>query len=297
MKLYFYRGPQPNFGDELNEWMWQRLLPGAFDHRDDEIFLGIGSILFADFPAAARKIVFGAGYGGYTPVPRIDANWQIYFVRGRLTAKALGLDASYAVGDAAILLRSCVGEPPPKRFKASFVPHWESAIDGAWERVCRLAGVHYIDPRESVDTVLMAIRQSEVVIAEAMHGAIVSDAMRVPWVPVRPIQGKHRMKWHDWASALDIDLRPHQMPPSSAFEAALTLVSDNKKNLDRLHHRGQGLRRVLPSFFAERAARRLRELTTVEPSLSSDEAMTRAHGRMLEHLDALCSDRALKRAA
>ena len=107
MKMYFYRGRRPNFGDELNIWLWPRLLPGFFDDDERELFIGIGSTLIDFLPRESRKIVFGAGYGGYTAVPPIDERWRFYFVRGRLTAAALGLDADLGMGDAAILVRSC----------------------------------------------------------------------------------------------------------------------------------------------------------------------------------------------
>lgn len=298
MKLYYYRCSQPNFGDELNAWMWPQLLPDVFDDREDEIFLGIGSILFPNFPAQSRKIVFGAGYGGYTSPPKLDANWTVYFVRGVHTARVLGLPETKAVGDAAILLRSCVdARTPVKRYKASFIPHWESARDGSWEDVCRVAGLHYIDPRSSVEEVLDQIRASELVLAEAMHGAIVSDALRVPWIPVRPVQGDHRMKWYDWASALGIDLRPHAVPGSNLLEAALSAASGDAVRVRRVRRYGQGLRRVLPGYMIERAAQRLLRLAGVPPSLSSDLAMSSAHEKMLEHLDTFRRDQALRRAA
>lgn len=298
MKLYYYRCPQPNFGDELNTWMWPRLLPGVFDERDDEIFLGIGSILFPDFPPRARKIVFGAGYGGYTRLPRLDPNWTVYFVRGIHTARALGLPDDKGVGDAAILLRSCIdAAAPEKRYKVSFIPHWESAMDGSWETVCRAAGLHYIDPRGSVEEVLDQMRASELVLAEAMHGAIVSDALRVPWIPVRPVQGHHRMKWFDWASALEIDLRPHAIPPSNLLEATLRAVGGNVRQVKRVRHYGRRLRHVLSGYMVERAAQRLAQLARQEPSLSSDRAISTAHEKMLGYLEVFRRDQALRRAA
>ena len=63
-----------------------------------------------------------------------------------------------------------------------------------------------IDPCGGVERVIADILASELLVTEAMHGAIVADALRVPWVPVRPVQPTNRGKWFDWASALDIEL-------------------------------------------------------------------------------------------
>jgi hypothetical protein len=142
LKLYYFQGKTAsNFGDELNTWLWPQLLPNVFDDDPKALFLGIGSVLFDHFPQQQQKIVMGAGYGGYTAKPQIDEQWKIYFVRGRLTAQALGLDARLAIGDAAILLRSCAVPVVAKRYKVSFMPHWESVPRGNWVSICQRAGV------------------------------------------------------------------------------------------------------------------------------------------------------------
>ena len=61
MRLQWFRGGRPNFGDELNTWMWPRLLPGFFGDDPRVLFLGIGSIIGTQYDTAARKVVFGAG--------------------------------------------------------------------------------------------------------------------------------------------------------------------------------------------------------------------------------------------
>jgi succinoglycan biosynthesis protein ExoV len=52
----------------------------------------------------------------------------------------------------------------------------------------------------------------------------VADALRVPWIPVRPIQPPNRAKWHDWASALDLTLRWAHVWPSNALELAMSVT-------------------------------------------------------------------------
>lgn len=180
MKMFAYRGKHENFGDELNHWLWERLLPGFFDEDEGQLFLGIGSILYDNFDPKMQKIVFGSGYGGYTNPPKVDDNWTFYFVRGKKTAEILGIDPSYAIGDSGILTRSCWdAKSVEKRYPVSFMPHYESAMYGSWDKVCDLAGIHYIDPRWSVEKVLTEISASQKVVSEAMHGCIISDALRV----------------------------------------------------------------------------------------------------------------------
>jgi succinoglycan biosynthesis protein ExoV len=290
MKLFYYRGEKPNFGDDLNAWMWPRLMPDVWDDNEDVIFLGIGSILFNDFPKTSRKIVFGAGYGGYTPLPQIDESWKFYFVRGKYTAKSMNIDPALGIGDAAILLRSCIGPRPPKRHKVSFMPHWESTLFGNWSEACKLAGIHYIDPTATVEQTLDDILSSELVITEAMHGAIVSDALRVPWIAVTPLQTQHHMKWQDWASALDLTINSHPLGASTLLESALQFSEGNANLTGKLRRRGNFLRHVLPSVFADRVAGQLTRLAKMPATLSRDASIESSHQRMLENMDLLLAD-------
>ena len=61
MKLYYYRDPVGNFGDDLNPWIWTTLLPDFLDDDDTDLFLGIGTVINSAVPSAPRKLVFGAG--------------------------------------------------------------------------------------------------------------------------------------------------------------------------------------------------------------------------------------------
>jgi succinoglycan biosynthesis protein ExoV len=288
--MYQHKTDVPNFGDELNGWMWPRLLGDMFDDDERELFLGIGSILYDWLPKESTKIVFGAGYGGYTAAPTIDPTWRVYFVRGKLTASTLGLDPKLAIGDAAILVRGCLGPAPQKRHKVSFIPHWESTLVGAWPQVCARAEINYIDPCASVDSVLDDIRASELVITEAMHGAIVSDAARVPWIGFQPIRVSHRMKWNDWASALDLRLRLEELKASTLPEYLSGRMNSFKVSHWMAGPAGAALGLTFRRSFIDRAARQLSAVATHEPSLSSAQRIEDAHGGMLQKLVELKHD-------
>ena len=190
MKMYFYRGRRPNFGDELNSWLWPRLLPGFFDNDETgSCSIGVGSTLFD----STARVPQDRLWRWLRRLHRRSGDRRELAVllraRGRLTAAALGLDAVLGVGDAAILVRSCVSLTARKAHPISFMPHWQSAADGQWAegQPRRRPPLHrpVRHGRKRPDPIS---RSRRFLLPEAMHGAIVADALRVPWIAVRPIQ-------------------------------------------------------------------------------------------------------------
>lgn len=227
MKLFYCRIPAGNFGDDLNPYLWPRLLPDAFDGTVEfrpkdtepitlpasgtELFVGIGTLIRGDMPVAAVKQVFGSGFG-YGALPDRDTNWHYHCVRGPLTAAKLGLDPAKAITDPAVLVRLLAREVVDKRHAFSFIPHWEMALSGEWERVCRLLGINYIDPRQPPADVIETIAQTRTLITEALHGAIVADALRVPWIPVSSQHTILNFKWEDWCRSVGVVYAPAPVP-------------------------------------------------------------------------------------
>jgi Polysaccharide pyruvyl transferase len=213
MRLHYYKDPHGNLGDDLNRWLWPRLIPDLLDDDGRTLFLGIGTILRDDVPRRPGKVVFGSGVG-YGALPALDDRWQFYGVRGPRTASALGLDPSLAVTDPAVLVRVLI-DPlhPSARSGVALVPHHESVLRAAAQKIdleslARRNGLVFIDPRRPVDESLDAIRNARYVFAEAMHGAILADAFRVPWRPVQLYSHVLASKWHDWTSSLRLAYEP-----------------------------------------------------------------------------------------
>jgi len=224
MKPYYWESQHGNFGDDLNLWLWDFLLPGFRSVHPDVLLVGVGTVLNrALLPAGGRKLVIGSGFG-YGDLPDMgDPDlWDIRCVRGPLTAEKVGLPEALGIVDPGVL----VADMPefrdlPKRFARSFVPHWESAVAGLWPVVCATAGLHYIDPRGEAKDVIRQIAQSETVVAESMHGAILADAFRVPWVAVSTSANINSFKWQDFAATLGVRHQPRRIPISTRAEAII----------------------------------------------------------------------------
>ncbi len=41
MRLYYFKDPRGNFGDDLNPWLWKQLWPELQQGEDDELFVGM----------------------------------------------------------------------------------------------------------------------------------------------------------------------------------------------------------------------------------------------------------------
>jgi len=291
VELFAYRGKETNFGDELNYWLWDRLLPGYFEKSDGNLFLGIGSVLYDSHPPQLKKIVFGAGYAGYTDLPTIDDNWKVYFVRGKNTAEKLKIDVGLAVGDSGILIRSIIkDEPREVKYEASYMPHFESAKIGEWEKICKKTGVNYIDPRWPVEKVLSEILASKLMISEAMHGVIIADALRVPWQAIEPYDPNHRDKWQDWSSVLDVEISFQKLGASNALEWIASLCWNKRRIIYAIRKREKSLRRLGGCFLMPKTISKLRVLAKGRGQLSDINKLNTAHQKMEELLEVFKRD-------
>lgn len=223
MQIFYFRLRQGNFGDDLNAWIWDALVPGISSRPGDVSLCGIGTLLSDLMPRNRRWLVVGSGTG-YSPPPDLTrGRWDFAAVRGPLTARVLGLPEETAVTDSAILVAALPdgsGTPLPEaqRHGIVFVPHWKQLRFGRWREVCEAAGVEFVSPQQDSREVLARLRSARRVLADAMHAAICSDTLRVPWVPLSISSENHTFKWLDWTAAMQLPYRPRELPPSSFLE-------------------------------------------------------------------------------
>ncbi len=226
MKLYFANKtrsyvPFGNFGDDLNPWIWDRLLPGFFQEEENpsSVFVGFGTLLNHKLPKFKKTIIFGTGYGFGDP-PQMDETWKIYCVRGPLTTNALSLSPELGIADPAIWVnRLYRPEDCGKRHSISLIPYaWEmNSSPEVFQELCQKLGFFCIDPRWPVEQVLKEINSSKLILTAAMHGAIVADALRVPWISFKSNAGIPDLKWTDFCMSLELEYEPKRLYRFSRF--------------------------------------------------------------------------------
>jgi succinoglycan biosynthesis protein ExoV len=222
MKLYFWKTKQGNVGDDLNPWLFKKLLPSILNEKGDTTFVGIGTLLndvLIERLQTPKFVVFssGVGYGRqhFARLPQVHVPSQIYCLRGPLSCQALQVSTDLAITDGALLVRKLFdASKVQKKYKFAFMPHLWQAIGGgeSWKAACDELGFLLIDPCWSVDKVLECIAQTEVLLTEAMHGAILADALRTPWVAVHTSSDVLGFKWLDWCLSVGVEYKPEALP-------------------------------------------------------------------------------------
>ncbi|MDQ1231375.1 hypothetical protein [Sphingomonas sp. SORGH_AS_0879] len=282
MKLEYSRpGSHGNFGDDLNEWFWDEVAPGLLDDDDSTILLGMGTIFsrwFTDqLPADSQKIVIGSGGGKAGGPPHLDDKWHIYGVRGPLTAAYSGLGQETVLTDPAMLLRDFpeFSDLGPRR-GIGFMPHIWSLDHWDWEKTTRELGLEFINPRDEAKGTVRRIGRLEGLITEAMHGAIVADAFRTPWIAVGIAPGFETSKWCDWAASLGMAMTFHSVRDVYAPKRSTSLRIIKGAIKEGLHRVGiKAGKRARPrsgEWDVADMKGRLRSLIEQKPYQLSDEA-------------------------
>lgn len=314
MQAFYWESAHGNFGDDLNLWLWDFLLPGFREVHPDVLLVGVGTVLNQVLlPKGTKKLVVGSGFGyGKLPDMSDPAEWDIRAVRGPLTAEKIRVDSRLGIVDPAVMVADMPEfQNVPKTRGAIFVPHWESTIGGVWPAVCKSAGLAYIDPCGEAKSVIRAIAGAELVVAESMHAGILADAFRVPWVAVSTSRSINSFKWQDWATSLNVKYRPRQVPISSRAEAitkgarfwGVDFKNDapepedpNKREFDegmvmtRRDPRPSAMRSAAKQVLAAPATFALWQARRTEPQLSADNVLAERKDRFREVLAAIRRD-------
>lgn len=207
MDVFYFKVDGGNFGDDMNSWFWDVLFPDLRTLSPETTILGIGSILWqGNFQRFPKILVLGSGmrYGSSSSLPEhVDIGW----VRGPRTGKVLQLPADKVITDAACMLSTL---PEFSGVAATgetlLIPHVGTTKLGLdWAKVAADAGATYLSPAGESKEVIRRIAGAKLVLTESLHGAIVADAFRVPWIPVSISPTFTPYKWYDWTDSMELD--------------------------------------------------------------------------------------------
>lgn len=243
-----------NFGDDINPALMSRFINKDILSSDEVALFGVGTILndknIKSNNHYARKVIFSSGVGYGKLETKLDDTWDVACVRGPGSAKALGVGPDRAIADGAILLSELYAKPTKKCSRAVFIPHVNSHLSTGrlLAAIADKLDMDYLSPSCNADEFISTVASAPFVVTEAMHGAILADTMRVPWVPVS-LHEFHEFKWRDWMDAMGLNTgMVHSLSPrcwdSREGSQPTTIVQ-------RLYKRGKGqvlkrnLRRVI----------------------------------------------------
>lgn len=213
MELFYYPSPHGNFGDDLNLWLWDEIMPGWREIMPDHWLIGVGTLINHYLPQGRPKLVMGSGFGyGKLPDAAQMAECTFVAVRGPKTAAMLGLPPERAIVDPAVLIADLPAfQNIPKSGRPIFVPHHKSVRRYDWPAICARAGIDYLSPEGDAREVMRRIAAAPLVIAESMHAVILADAFGTPWHAVSVAPQFNPWKFEDWAESLRIPLTIHSL--------------------------------------------------------------------------------------
>lgn len=233
-----------NFGDDLNRILWPSLLPQIHDIAPNEAILGIGTLQGYHIPPAVQKVhVLGTGGHEHPASQWIDERFQFHFVRGPLTAKNWGCEDRALIDGAALLMHSYlkdVDASSTRPAKLGFIPHHTSDHFADFAYISAQAGMKYITTLGcDVEQFIRDVKSCDAIVTEALHGAIIADLFRKPWIPMCSGEHIYNYKWDDWCRSVGLSYQPHVM--GFAFTRGLSHVDRVENFFKRgLHAFGLG---------------------------------------------------------
>lgn len=301
MKLVYHEGK--NFGDAINPLIFNHYLPNFFNTKKDYEFLGIGSILGLNRPDTDTKkiIVFSSGFGGNDsatygelPTSKELEKYDIRCVRGPLTCKALGIDEKFGICDGAILLPKIIKVDKPKKHKFSYMPHTGSLVYfPKWKELLSKIDINLIDPSGDVPFIIDEINQTETMLTEAMHGAIISDAYRVPWIPVKSNITINKFKWTDYCESVNLKFEPNMV---KTLYSKKFLKGIFKEKLGKLNSKltnsimCNGYKLIQNIFHEKKALNQFKDLKNAKTFLSEKSVLEEKQASLIAILKQIHSD-------
>ncbi|CAI08554.1 polysaccharide pyruvyl transferase family protein [Aromatoleum aromaticum] len=217
MEMYWCRTTPPNVGDALNTWLWPKLVPRLSTLDVAGTLYGIGSVLDERLNSPGPKYILGSGTRSKEHGISPQTDLRVFSVRGPLTAAALGISPKLGIIDPASMVARLYRINNPQRYEIGIVPYFSAPHD-LWSIMAERLGYQLVSPCLNVEAFLENLSRCKFVIAEAMHGAILADSLRIPWRAIRANSvelegGTNTFKWTDWCRSVELPFSPVALPP------------------------------------------------------------------------------------
>lgn len=220
---------RPNFGDDLNPFLWQAILakPIRLVRRNEPHVLGMGSILEL---ATESSLVAGAGFLRQ-PHSGTRVNASVLSVRGSLSADFL--EAPALLGDPAVLTSLLFPRSSKPSPKVGLVPH-VTEINKYLAKP--IPGVEIIDVRLHPLEVVARIANCSRILSRSLHGLIVADSFQVPnlWLAPNSDMLGGEFKFLDYYSTTNSRPVPQSIEPEEWASLPCSRFSVACYNFDRL---------------------------------------------------------------
>lgn len=202
IKAYYYK-VRKNAGDYYGWWLLHKMLPNEkikFSYHPDIICCG--SIIDLKFPK--KTVCWGCGIHNKDNKPPYTYNKKAYYaVRGKLTAKRLGLK-NIPVGDPGTLAPLFYSKPQKKKYKYAIIAHNKDyrKLHKKFGKKCLVISAKTND----IESFFDQINQCEFIFSSSLHGLIFSHAFGVPALHIEynKLESKDNFKFKDYYSTLDI---------------------------------------------------------------------------------------------
>lgn len=247
-KKLFYFNARPNFGDELNIYILQRLFnlnikKESFKKAD---LIGIGSILDSNITSKQKNMlqknkplkVFSSGIIEEKKQKEfLKRKCNFLALRGKYTKSRieniLKKKINCPLGDGGLLASELLETMPKKEYRVGVILHYVDKKSSFLKNI-KLENCKLIDISKNPIYILNEIAKCEVILSSAMHGLIVADSLNIPnqWIKLGDILFGGDYKFKDYYSIYSYEPKAIDLRNEIIDENTIEKIKENYKNLN-----------------------------------------------------------------
>lgn len=228
-----------NFGDKLNEYIFEKIVqkPFTYSSLNEANFIGIGSILdkliykpIDNFTKIFQKkqsiIILSSGFSNeeayYVNKARyfkpLTLNKQIdcKIIRGRyslnLLNKILETNVKYPIiGDGGLLAKFLIDKSKiDVKYDLGIIPHYAEANENIFKEILqKISNSVILDTTQKPLDFLKDLAECKTIISTAMHPLIACDALNIPNLWIRYLdKTTTKFKFNDYYSIFELEKKP-----------------------------------------------------------------------------------------